>query len=65
MTHEKIFENILIGQFDNLPEEKQKIVRIFFSSTFSGELPRLDYSSFIMKYFQIYPRYICGKRLPD
>ena len=37
--HEKeSFLDILSGKFTNLPERKSNIVRIFFSSTFSGKL---------------------------
>ena len=32
----RLFFEILNGEFNNLPEQKSNIVRIFFSSTFSG-----------------------------
>lgn len=31
------FKQILNGNFENIPKEKSKTVRIFLSSTFSGE----------------------------
>jgi hypothetical protein len=34
--NEKKFIEILRGQFDKLPKDRSKIVRIFLSSTFSG-----------------------------
>jgi hypothetical protein len=37
IDNQKLFSNILTGRFDVLPEEKSNIVRIFFSSTFSGK----------------------------
>lgn len=34
---EKTFLSVINGTFDNIPKEKSKVVRIFLSSTFSGD----------------------------
>ena len=38
------FENIINGRFERIPELKRKVVRIFLSSTFTGnfELPEIS-----------------------
>jgi hypothetical protein len=36
-TEEEILNRIFIGDFENLPSLASKIVRIFTSSTFTGE----------------------------
>ncbi len=41
MDNEKI-NRILRGRFDNVPKERSKVVRIFFSSTFSGKIIELN-----------------------
>ncbi len=36
VINENKFIEILKGRFDNLPDDRSKVVRIFLSSTFSG-----------------------------
>jgi hypothetical protein len=36
--NEQAFHEIIRGHFDNISKDKSKVVRIFLSSTFSGEI---------------------------
>ena len=42
VEEKKIYINLLKGDFRCLPERKSNIVRIFFSSTFTGSLGNLS-----------------------
>jgi hypothetical protein len=59
--NEKKFIEILRGQFDKLPKDRSKIVRIFLSSTFSGiSVFIINYQKFFKNLFSF--RYSFRKR---